>query len=938
MEEKRTGTVIIEETEYAVIGGGRKAAARALRLAAEGKQVVILAEGTCLAEDLCGANRYDLTDWGKAQGLELPEGLPTPDLFQRALEEKCAQMGITFLYFVKYVDKRRTNGKILLRIAGKGGLYGVLCSVCEDCRERMRQESDTVLVTREGQAGYELLTAPSEAAEPDGKSGLAEGREERKTIAGEKVELSVAQRLLQSRQRLVSAFLERRREDPALRLGRFARHWYGASVPAEEAGTLHEADRIRFFIPQAGQNRFGRYRLYAQPEEETAVAAAEQNWDVIVAGGGTAGVMAALHAARGGMKTLLLEPNYELGGTQTAGGVSTYWFGERFSDVREIDQQVEALCQAYGVRKREGIWSGADDFHGGLRSLVYLQLCLQAGVEVRFGQLVYGALTEQTAQGRRITGVLSAGEDGNRADNGRVVIDATGDGDVAVFAGAGSCYGSERDLITYWGSLAQYTSADGYRNNFSSMLFAEDPLDYSRFIRLGRKRGEQTFDHGSYVSMRESRHIRGVRTVTLKDLILFRTYEDGLYTCYSNYDPKGKLDADMVYCGVLPPQGKMQIPLSALLSVDETGARIRGLYVAGKAISVTHNGFPGIRMQPDLMHQGAVLGALTAKALREHTWPEEMDAGERRRFLRSYTDDPLTLPEFSLSPQACAASLQADSRMHWVDVPFTYTETASHPALGLMAADAGEVQGILRNRLAKETDPKLRERLIGFALWHGMDDWTEELCARICQKVEASRGLPVREGSVMCAQLLPDHGVMPEVVYQLNQLGWSRSEAILKPFSLVLSRLWEGERDYLTIAKGVYHYIESFAYAAIHSGRKEFAPMLASLRELPELKAAGSAGESVDLMTERYQILLLMLNRALASLGEREGYEGLAVLCSAANMAIGGSAQLFLQKMLEKCGQKKETLRQNGMDARRWKSTIEACGEFPVFRMEEKVW
>ena len=44
--------------------------------------------------------------------------------------------------------------------------------------------------------------------------------------------------------------------------------------------------------------------------------------------------MAALYAARGGLRTVLLEPMYTLGGTATAGGVSTYWFGNRFRDVQ----------------------------------------------------------------------------------------------------------------------------------------------------------------------------------------------------------------------------------------------------------------------------------------------------------------------------------------------------------------------------------------------------------------------------------------------------------------------------------------------------------------------------------------------------------------------------------------------------------------------------
>ena len=85
------------------------------------------------------------------------------------------------------------------------------------------------------------------------------------------------------------------------------------------------------------------------------------------------------------------------------------------------------------------------------------------------------------------------------------------------------------------------------------MVYASDPEDYTHFIIEGRKRGEM-FDHGSYLCMRESRHIRGKYCVTLRDLCMGRTYADGIYTCFSNYDPKGKLNADLVYAGFYRPR------------------------------------------------------------------------------------------------------------------------------------------------------------------------------------------------------------------------------------------------------------------------------------------------------------------------------------------------------------------------------------------------
>ena len=119
-----------------------------------------------------------------------------------------------------------------------------------------------------------------------------------------------------------------------------------------------------------------------------------EEYDLVVAGGGTAGAMAALYGARGGLKTVLLEPQFTLGGTSTVGGVSTYWFGNRFSDVREIDSETERVASALKLPRRDGIWSELDDFHPGIRAEVLTRLCLQAGVDIRFGELVFGTVCD----------------------------------------------------------------------------------------------------------------------------------------------------------------------------------------------------------------------------------------------------------------------------------------------------------------------------------------------------------------------------------------------------------------------------------------------------------------------------------------------------------------------------------------------------------------
>ena len=569
-------------------------------------------------------------------------------------------------------------------------------------------------------------------------------------------------------EKAMQAYGQRKREDPSLVLGRFAP-----------------------LMKPSGDRRI----TLTEWTEEVRRPVRQKRCDVLVAGGGTAGALAALHAARGGAETVLIEQQYARGGTSTVGGVSTYWFGNRYRAVREIDRETDRYMEQLGLPRKPGIWSDSDDFHPGVRAWVLQRLCLEAGVQIFYGQLCYGAVCGEEAEGRRIRGALTAGDGGIIRFDAEVFLDATGDGDLAVYAGADAVCGSARDSFTYWASLVQYTGVNTYQNNFSTMAAAEDPADMPRFIIQARRRGKGTFDHGRYVSMRESRHIRTKRVLDLRDLMCFQTYPDALYTCYSNYDPKGKLDADCIYCGILPPQVQIQIPLSALLACDGKNRQIRGLYVLGKAVGATHNVFPSIRMQPDLMHQGAVMGGLVAASLSMGLLPEQLPDAQRHALLLQLSDDPLTLPAGRTDVTAAVNGLRADSRTHWVDMPFTDTVQVQADSLVILLADAQEAVPALKHRLAQERDEALRQLLIGFCIWHGCRDDVPEYADRI-QRQLTGDVLPRRTSSTMCAQLLPDHGVMPELVYQLNLLGLSGAAEALPAFRRVLQEWGAGVRTW----------------------------------------------------------------------------------------------------------------------------------------------
>src|SRR5262249_27090178 len=116
----------------------------------------------------------------------------------------------------------------------------------------------------------------------------------------------------------------------------------------------------------------------------------------------------------------------------------------------------------------------------------------EAGVELFWNAIAFGALAESN----RVRGVAGAARPGPVGIVGQAVVDATGDGDVAAFAGAEAVYGAARDRGAMWYSLAQFVRPGRTRNNFTSMVDVTNVQDYTRAILAGRRRGGDCHDHG----------------------------------------------------------------------------------------------------------------------------------------------------------------------------------------------------------------------------------------------------------------------------------------------------------------------------------------------------------------------------------------------------------------------------------------------------------
>ena len=173
-----------------------------------------------------------------------------------------------------------------------------------------------------------------------------------------------------------------------------------------------------------------------------------KKFDVLVVGGGVSGCAAALAAARNGADVLVLEQNGYLGGTLTGCGVGpmmTFHAGEKqviLGIMEELVQELVRRGQSPGhVPDTKQFTSTITPFDAeGLKLLLDEKLA-EAGCTVLFHTFV-GAV--QTEQGR-ITGLTVCNKDGLNTLSAKVYIDATGDGDVAAWAGAPMTKGRPED-------------------------------------------------------------------------------------------------------------------------------------------------------------------------------------------------------------------------------------------------------------------------------------------------------------------------------------------------------------------------------------------------------------------------------------------------------------------------------------------------------------
>jgi len=347
-------------------------------------------------------------------------------------------------------------------------------------------------------------------------------------------------------------------------------------------GTALAAGALAGGISTHGAEKPGSF---AEPARTIPV----DDWaDVIVAGGGPAGVSAAVSAARAGAKVRLFELQGCLGGVWTAGLLS-YIFDFNKSD---IGWEIIRRLDAYGARRldkpgedgmkfyRQGIdkdWVYEPEY----MKAVCEDMCAEAGVRVILQCPVTAVYRD--ASGRNIETVITESKTGRQAWRAHTFIDCTGDGDLAARAGCGFDigYGPEG-----WGQPATLNAlvvVDDGDAVAAADFVSNEPAMWTR--HASSETGKQTSHHILASHKLKAELLRAGLEPSYGDPTLFRIHRN-LFCFMANHEYKLRID-DAQAISDATIRARREI-LSLAAGLAKLGGPWKGFRVAATAEQIGH--------------------------------------------------------------------------------------------------------------------------------------------------------------------------------------------------------------------------------------------------------------------------------------------------------------------------------------------------------------
>ncbi|MBE5744265.1 MAG: FAD-dependent oxidoreductase [Clostridiales bacterium] len=196
-------------------------------------------------------------------------------------------------------------------------------------------------------------------------------------------------------------------------------------------------------------------------------------YDVVVVGGGMAGVGAAVAAGRAGAKTILIENTSALGGLATMGLVNIPL--DFLSGLGS--EMFERLQKVNGIQAR----NTDPEKH----KILFDRMCQESGVEL----LLVTPLVDTIVEGNVVKGVVIHTKEGRRAVMGKRFVDASGDSDLVYFAGGETEVGRESDNMSMGCSLEFVLGGVDY-DKYGEYFAAHPDQQWRKRIKASVEAGE----------------------------------------------------------------------------------------------------------------------------------------------------------------------------------------------------------------------------------------------------------------------------------------------------------------------------------------------------------------------------------------------------------------------------------------------------------------
>lgn len=399
-----------------------------------------------------------------------------------------------------------------------------------------------------------------------------------------------------------------------------------------------------------------RRDVYMEPGKELPVYG---RFDVIVVGGGPAGFAAALSSIRNGARTIIIERFPFFGGTATASlmtninGYRNQVKPDGLQTSKGIAEEVILRLKAinglgrssyaqeeYSTEKGSMSYSYAIDSEK--TKYLLTKILYDEGASILFHTI----FVETIMEGNNVAGIIIENKSGRQALFGKVIIDASGDADVAYKAGVpywqadvksdkhlanclmyrvGGFDANETDKINtpvtgnsilYWGPSLDMdvTNADNLtRSEIETRLgvfehFRKQQESLSPFLD-----NASIIETAPLLGIRQTRFIEGVYKTTAEDAIEGRKFTDSI---------------SMSACPIINYYGYRrylehegyEIPYRCLLP-----QKVEGLLVAGRCISSDQQSYESFRAMAPTMCLGEAAGTAAALCVKHKKSPREMD-------------------------------------------------------------------------------------------------------------------------------------------------------------------------------------------------------------------------------------------------------------------------------------------------------------------------